>query len=172
MATEAHRLRGQYWHLFKVKKQGTEDGDFLHCTDCWSTFLPTAKGTEHSFSTLLSGSAALWHSQPARGFLRGNCSHLSLLKNWKSRKPSLASLVGSQQDTSSFCVFCSILLRLGILVLTVLWKVETLERVELLQRQPWHFQIHHQFHIPFWPKNWKKWDLCYPWQSTKSLKTK
>lgn len=62
--------------------------------------------------------------------------------------------------------------RLGVSVLTVLWKVETLQRVELLQRQPWHFQVHHPFHILFWPKNWKKWDLCYPWQSTKSLQTK
>lgn len=128
MATEAHRLRGQYWHLFKVKKQGTEDGEFLHCTDCWSTFLPMTKGTEYSFRTQLSGSAALWHSQAAKGFLRGNCSYLSLLKNWSSRKPSLSFIVDSQQDTSSFCTFWSVLLRLGVLVLTVLWKVETLEK--------------------------------------------
>lgn len=124
---------------FKVKKQGTEDGDFLHCADCWSTFLPTTKGTEYSFSTLLSASAALRHSQRAEGFLRRNCSYLSLLKNWKGRKPSLSPIAGSQQDTASFCTFCSTLLRLGVLVLTVLWKVETLYRVELLQRQPWHF---------------------------------
>lgn len=72
----------------------------------------------------------------SKRILRGSCSHPSLLKNWKGRKPSLSPIPGSQQDTASFCTFCSILLRLGVSVLTVLWKGETLQRAELLQRQP------------------------------------
>lgn len=80
-------------------------GTFSTAQTIWSTFLPTTKGTEYSFSTLLSGSAALWHSQAAKEFLRGNYSYLSLLKSWKGRKPSLSFIVGSQQDTSSFCTF-------------------------------------------------------------------
>ena len=44
-----------------------------------------------------------------------------------------------KQDTPSFLTFQNVLLNLTVLVLTVLWKAETPETGQPLQRQPLHF---------------------------------
>lgn len=88
---------------------------------------------------LLSGSAALRYSQAAKGtgFLRGNRSCPALLKNWKCRdkkkktNPKLLAPSTTYPPSAPF--------ELVVLVLTMLWKAETLEIIQLLQRQPWHF---------------------------------
>lgn len=120
MAKRAHRLRGYYEPLWS-QEASNGNMDFLHGTTHQSRFFPRTRGR-------CSSSALRPVAQTSEGFLRGNRSCPSLLKNSKCRKQVLHSLAPSRTHGPSapFEVFC-------LVWWLQCWDCET---VQPLQRQP------------------------------------
>lgn len=123
----------------EVKKQAMETWTF-------STAQPTRAGfSPEQGDAAPPALCGRWHRQ-ARDGISQRKPLLSLTAEKLEMQETSFALVGSEQDTWSFCTFWSVLLSLVASVLR-LWDSTTAPKTAT---------VHHRFHILFRPKKWKR----------------